>query len=141
MGGIWLQVMVSPNGVLGNDSSSHGRRRPDLTAPGLGQVNDARLLSLPPPARCPAVCTGWPASLTATPHGPKLVATVVLPLHYWQGPKKDDVEHPSYLSALIRNEDICQNTGPTSTLPFMSHWPECGHYGHSICQKLVKQYL
>lgn len=55
MGGIWLQVMVSANGVLGNDSSSHGRRRPDTAAPGLGQVNDARLfLSSSPAVVCSA---------------------------------------------------------------------------------------
>ena len=64
MGGIWLQVMVSLNGVLGNEdiSSSHGRRRPDMAAPVLDQVNDVRhFLFLP--NRCPAVCS-WLASLT-----------------------------------------------------------------------------
>lgn len=57
MGGIWLQVMVSPNGVLGNEdiSSSHGRRRPDMAASGLGQVNDVRHFSLSPqPLSCSA---------------------------------------------------------------------------------------
>ena len=99
MGGIWLQVMVSPKGVLGNDSSSHGRRRPDTAAPGLGQVNDARrFLSLP--RRCSAV-RSWPESLTAASRSQAGGYSHASRCTIGKGQRKDDVR-ASFLS-------ICSN--------------------------------
>lgn len=88
VGGIWLQVTIPPNGVLGNEdiSLSHVTRRPDMAAPRLVQGNDVRRFLFLTHCR-PAVCC-WLTSLACGPVVTSWQPQPCLSLNYWRGVKK-----------------------------------------------------